>query len=393
MNFKQIIKPLLIFFGVKRILAYYNGIKHKDIVYNVNHTRNCKRCLFLYITEPFCTNKISEKHQNQWQAVEFARIIGSKGFIVDVANFQSKSLILKYNYDLVIGLIPRGIDVYTKHMNPGCKQVAYLTSMNLEVTSGNEEKRIEECYLRRGVRLRPRRAAGFIEKRIEEFDAAFYFGNDYNFHSYDCFKMPPAYCIKNTGYLFPWANPDVERDSHCFMFFGSWGQVHKGLDLLLELFAEEIQDCTLFVCGGFDKEEDFTKEYHRELYETKNIVPVGFVSIDSSKYRELSNKCAYTILPSCAEGCAGSVLANMSAGIIPIVSRECGFGDDEVILLSDCRKATIKEYILKYCHKDSDWIRSQSNHSIQIVRERYLNRNYTESVEKAINGVLYRSKE
>ena len=389
MIFKDVIKRISLLFGARKILALFGRRKHKSIVYNVNHSFGLKRCLLLYITEPFCSKQVSEKHQNQWQAIEMARIIGTKGYIVDVADFRDESLKLKNNYDMVVGLIPRGIDVYTNHMNPGCLQIAYLTSMNLEVTSGNEEKRIEECYQRRGVRLKPRRFAGYIEKRIEDFDAAWYIGNEYNFHSYDCFKMPPTFFIKNSGYVFPWANPEADRDPRCFMYFGSAGQVHKGLDLLLELFAEEIKDCTLFVCGSFASEEDFTQEYYKELYETSNIVSVGFIDINSHNFKELSTKCAYSILPSCAEGCAGSVLANMSAGVIPIVSRECGFEDDEVISLIDCSKAAIKKIIIEYSQKDSEWLKKYSLHSIQMVKERYSDRSFTESVKNALEGVLY----
>ena len=364
----------------------FKGIE--EVIENVNHDNYEKRCLFLYITQPFQTDGVNKSHQNFLQAREMARIIGSRGYVVDAVHYQKKYVTLHHNYDLVIGLIPRGIDVYTKHMNPGCKQIAYLTSMNLSVTSGNEEKRIEECYQRRGVRLKPRRFAGYIEQRIEQFDGTWYIGNEYNFQSYSHFKMPPSFRIRNTGYVFPWADPNIERDPHCFMYFGSAGQVHKGLDLLLELFAEEIKDCTLYVCGSFAREEDFAKEYHKELYETSNIVPIGHVNIETSQYEELSRKCAYSIMPSCAEACAGSVLTNMSAGIIPIVSKECGYEEDEAINLPDCKKETIKSYIVEYSKKKQDWLKEQSRKSIQIVKERYSNSAFTKSVEEALDGVL-----
>ncbi len=118
MKFKELAKKVVFFFGAKNILIWYGLRNHKDIVYNVNHARESKRCLFIYITEPFCAREISDIHQNQWQAVELARIIGSRGFVVDVANYQKKSIKLRNKYDLVIGLIPRGIDIYSNNMNP-----------------------------------------------------------------------------------------------------------------------------------------------------------------------------------------------------------------------------------------------------------------------------------
>jgi len=388
---KDIVKGILnrIGLNVDLLSHYIRRIKSIDeVIENVNDESHQKRALLIYITSPFITKEIKKSHQNFLQTKEMARIIGTRGYIVDAVHFQMKYVMLKHNYDLVVGLIPRGIDIYTKHMNPGCKQIAYLTSMNLAVTSSNEEKRIDECYQRRGVRLKPRRFAGYIEERIEQFDGAWYIGNEYNFQSYRPFKMPPSFRIRNTGYVFPWADPNIERDSHCFMFFGSAGQVHKGLDLLLELFAEEIKDCTLYVCGGFAKEEDFVKEYHQELFETNNIVPVGHVNIETSKYEELARKCAYSIMPSCAEGCAGSVLTNMSAGVIPIVSKECGYEEDEVINLPDCKKETILRYIKEYSNKNQDWIKTHSMKSIEIVKERYSDAAFSKSVADALDGVL-----
>lgn len=388
---KEIIKRILNKVGISTDLLshYMRRIKGIDeVIENVNHESYLRRALLIYITSPFTTKEIKRNHQNFLQTREMARIIGTRGYVVDAVHYQMKYVTLKHKYDLIVGLIPRGIDIYTKHMNPGCKQIAYLTSMNLAITSGNEEKRLEDCFQRRGVRLKPRRFAGFIEQRIEQFDGTWYIGNEYNFQSYSTFKMPPSFRIRNAGYVFPWANPNIERDPHCFMYFGSAGQVHKGLDLLLELFADEIRNCTLYVCGSFAREEDFAQEYHKELFETSNIVPVGHVNIETSQYEELASKCAFSIMPSCAEGCAGSVLTNMSAGIIPIVSKECGFEDDEVINLADCKKETIYNYITEYSKKDYDWLRAKSKKSIEIVKERYSDAVFTKSVEDALDGVL-----
>lgn len=385
----KIFKYLLNLVGVdvNQIKEWGIRLQGHDIIYNVNHARHTRRCLMIYITKPFYLRKIPLSHQNFWQAKEMARLIGEQGYIVDVIDYQDKHIILKYNYDMVAGLIPRGVDVFSSHMKPGCLRIAYLTSMNLEYTYNAEIKRLAELEMRRGVKLQPRRFAGYIQKEIEQFDAAWYIGNEYNFHSYDCFKMPPTFYIKNCGYSFSWAQSDCIKDPKIFLFFGSAGAVHKGLDLLLELFSEEITDCTLYVCGGYILEQDFCNFYHKELFDTPNIISMGFVNIESDIYRELSSKCTFSILPSCAEGCAGSVLTNMSSGIIPIVSKECGFEDDKVINLPDCNKETIKEYVRFYSCKDQKWIKKNSKRAINIVRDHYSKQNFSNSVEEALLAI------
>lgn len=200
--------------------------------------------------------------------------------------------------------------------------------------------------------------------------------------------MPPSFRIVNSGYAFDWAKENIERDSKSFVFFASSGQVHKGLDLLLELFSQHLKDYTLYVCSEYEQEEDFYQEYHKELYETSNIIPMGFVDIESETFREISYKCTFAILPSCAEGCAGSILTAMSAGMIPIVSKECGFEDDEVINLPDCKMETIFGYVVEYSQKDQNWLKNAAKHSMEIVHSRYSKLCFSHSVEKPLMEFL-----
>lgn len=393
MKTKKIIKSIFVQLKVLPVINRLRYYKQQRVYYNVNNAKHKKRCLLVYIVGPFIQKSFPERHQNLWQAKEMARIIGTRGYIVDAIDYMNGDAKLKFNYDMVVGLIPRGIDIYTKHMNPGCLRIAYLTSMNLAITTGNEKIRLDELKQRRGVELSPRRGSPIvIGKEIEDFDAAWHIGNKYNFHSYDCFKMPPSFRIVNSGYTFEWAEEDIEKDPKSFVFFASSGQVHKGLDLLLELFSLRLKDCTLYVCSGYEQEEDFNQEYHKELYETSNIISMGFVDIESEIFREISHKCAFTILPSCAESCAGSVLTAMSAGMIPIVSKECGFEDDEVINLPDCKMDTIFDYIIEYSQKDQNWLKRAAKHSMEIVQRRYSKSCFSHSVEVALDGVLANTK-
>ena len=371
------------------VKLFLKSIFSSTIIYNVNNADCSKRCLLVYLTAPFRQKVISEAHQNFWQCKEMARIIGEHGFIVDVVDYEDKYARLKYDYDLVVGLIPRNVEkFYNGRLKKGAIRIAYLTSMNLTVTSGNEEERIANLYRRKGVHLRPRRFSGAIQKEIESFDAVWYIGYSHNYHSYDCFAMPPVYYIKNNGYTFDWAETVVKRNPKKFVFFGSLGAVHKGLDLLLEVFSKMATDCTLYVCSGYEDEEDFCNLYYKELYETPNIIPMGFVDIKSEKFKEMISACAYTILPSCAEGCAGSILTVMSGGLIPIVSDVCGFDEDEAIVLPNCSIETIAAYVREYSKKDESWILENSRKSVEIVKSNYGKESFLKSVENAVEESL-----
>ena len=78
----------------------------------------------------------------------------------------------------------------------------------------------------------------------------------------------------------------------------------------------------------------------------------------------------------------------MSAGLIPIVSRECGYGEDEMIVLPDCRIDTIRRCLLKYMNMDMNWIKYASYRMRQLVVEKYSRQKYVDSVRKALSEMM-----
>lgn len=382
-NLKDKLKIILPKFVINLIQWYRS--KKMPLLKNVLDSNYLRNALLVYITEPFITG-INDKHQNSWQVIEIAKAISKFGYNIDVCDYNYNKSDFNKKYDLLIDLHPRDNAVYNKFLKSNCIKIAYLTGSNTSFSNIAEQKRINDVYRRRNIKLIPRRQALLISKRIEDYDAAFFIGNEYNLKTFSEFKMPPVYFIKNTGYDFNFCNE--RRKANNFMFLGSAGQVHKGLDLLLEVFAEKCKNCNLYVCSSFENESDFCKAYKYELYNTSNIHPIGFVDIKSDKFKEIAEKCAYMIMPSCSEANAGSVLTAMSAGIIPIVSRECGFEDDEVIHLKDCSKECLEDSIKFYASKDDEWIKSESEKAVKIVKERYSEECFIEFICNGLENVI-----
>lgn len=390
-SLKSMIKKLLYWIGVNpsHMRKWYLSIRGRTIAYNVHGTQYEKNCLIQYIAEPFVEHNETRRntHQNQWQVLALAEEVGKFGYNVDVRDFDEQRG-LKSNYDLVIDIHPGLNDTYKPRMNDGCRRIAYLTGMNPSVANKNEQIRLDAVAERRNVFLPTERHAVPISREIETFDAFFFIGNAYNLKSFDEFCLPPVYFIKNTGYTFPFTIKTENKDAWKFLFFASSGQVHKGLDLLLEIFGQKDFPFELYICSTFQSEKEFCELYKKELFHTPNIHAVGFVDIMGEQFRGISEQCSFTILPSCSEGVAGSVLTAMSAGIIPIVSRECGFEDDEVVQLRDCELNTIEAAIRYYGEKDITWIEKESYRVRQIVKDRYSGEAFVQSVRDALQNVL-----
>lgn len=359
-----------------------------NICINVNRSNFSMNCLLLYVLEPFKNGNISNNHQNQWQVRELARIVGEFGINVDVARYDAKGLKLQKMYDLIIDVHPGLNNCYEQNMNIGCRKVAYITGSNPVFSNQAEEERLESLCVRRGKRLKERRyAPPFIKKNMETFDAIFFLGNHQNLETYNKYNLKRVFFIHNTGVCNFETYDYSMKSSQNFLFLASGGQVHKGLDLLLDVFVEN-KDINLFVCSNFKFEWDFCKLYRKELFHSSNIYPVGFINIESNKFKEICQKCSYVVLPSCSEANAGSVLTGMAAGLIPIVSRECGFSDDEVHYFKDCSLNNISEAVRDFAGKSKEWVESESKKTLQVVRERYSPNNYSDSIRAAMRELF-----
>lgn len=161
---------------------------------------------------------------------------------------------------------------------------------------------------------------------------------------------------------------------------GSLGLIHKGLDLLLEIF-KELPDYNLYICGSIKNEPEFEHCYFDELYRTKNIHTYGFIGVDSFEFREIIKKCNFIIFPSCSEGQASSVINAMVYGLIPIVTISSGINiKDFGIEIETISHNKIKEAILKAISLSQNEIKEMSmrcaldtikNHSIEKFSEEF----------------------
>lgn len=389
---------------VKKFLKYYakkilpfviydliNGVhrwiaaRKLKVLYNVFNTNYEKKCLYVYILDPFLYG-VKDTHQNQWQAVEIARIISSYGYDVDVVDFDYDGGFLSRRYDLVFDIHPQDNRFYDNAMNPNCKRIAYITGSDPEFSKEAEKARIIRVKKTRGVQLPFERICEPISKDLESFSAFMFIGNEYNLKTFSNYSLPKVFFVPNTGYQL-----DVDksrRDPRKFLFFASSGQVHKGLDLLLDVFSTICRDCELYICSCFRDEIDFCSVYKHELYDYDNIHALGFMPLGSSELNEIFEKCTYLIVPSCSEGMMGSALTCMSAGIIPILTRECGYDEGEFIPINSLELKDIGSLVHDYAKKDDGWITEKSREVQQIVRSKYMKENFTSEVRRIFSEVL-----
>lgn len=357
---------------------------------NVNGTAHGKRGLLLYLVAPFRAGNEGCVHQNFSQVLEIAKALGEFQYDVDVINYFDRKVRLRKKYDLVVDIHPGLNPVYRGAMSSSCIRIAYMTGSNPTFTNRAERERLEALWRRRGVRLKPRRSAKpFRKEEIESFDAVLLIANGHNFRTYNEFSLKNAYLIPNTGYGFLQRDDFSKKSMRDFLFLASIGQVHKGLDLLLEVFSRN-PEIRLHVCSAFRHERDFCRAYKKELFRSQNVFPVGFLDISGDRFREIVDLCSYVVMPSCAEGIAGSVLTAMSAGLIPIVSRESGFEEDEVHMLKSHDLRDIEEDLLAFSQRSHEWVEMEGRRVMRLARGKYGPNRFSASIRAAFGAVLGR---
>lgn len=304
-------------------IKLYANFKNRSIN-NFYNKKADKRVLISYITVPF--RNISFSHSNYYEVTTAARIFDELGYVVDVIHYEGEIPNLEI-YDVIYGFG----DVFKTYFESGLtgiKTIYYGAGMHVCHQNTASLKRIKDVYQKKGVWLA--KSARFVEKTWTHqtllVDGIIALGNDECKNTYRKYfdgliKDLPAPFFKTLNGTSVIKNKTVCANKS-FLWFGSAGLVHKGLDLCLEYFVTR-PDLNLHICANIESEPDFVSAYENELLHTPNIHNHGFVKIDSSDFREILTSCSFAIFPSCSEGGSPSVLTVIgNGGLIPLISKE-----------------------------------------------------------------------
>jgi glycosyltransferase involved in cell wall biosynthesis len=349
---------------------------------------HARHALLMYSVAAFRAGR-ADRHQNIGQQREIAGALGEMGFEVDAVDYaERRTSLLRHAYDVVIDLHPTARPLYRDHLAPQAVRIAYITGSNPAFSNAAELTRLDALERRRGIRLAARRqVAEFPAPVLESYDAVFLIGNAVTLATYAGFRLPPVHLLPNSGYhdIVP-TEPGLRRATR-FAFLGSAGQVHKGLDLVLELFAAE-PGLELVVCSTYAKEPDFVRSYRRELSRTPNIHAAGFVDVRSPAFRTLQSQCGAMLLPSCSEGQSGTATIALSYGLPCILSRECGLDDPEITLLPDCSLDTLQRTVRAWAAQTPEELQARARGARQLLERRYTAAHFAAAIRAGLRAVV-----
>jgi glycosyltransferase involved in cell wall biosynthesis len=284
-----------------------------------------KRALLSYLTAPLQLPKdYRGAFSNAGIVRSWVQVLEEMGYLVDVVDWDTTEFEPAQPYDLFVGHGGRNWSHITAQLPPDCIKVYFSTGSPWERHNWAEASRFDDLQLRRLVRLPGDRQITAEETTAyHEADGIIVLGNraaateftDYPFvkaaHAVDCGVYPDDH--------FDPAKKDYGAGRNRFLFFSGIGNMHKGLDLLLEAFAGMLE-AELFIATNVEPE--FAKVYARELA-LPNVHVEGWVELKGRRFYELVDTCDWVVLPSCSEGQPGSVLECMNQGLVPIVTKAC----------------------------------------------------------------------
>lgn len=294
------------------------------VLYNVNKRADenkRERVLLAYLVPPFL-GKIKNSHHNEIRNLLISNALDKAGFIVDVIDVRAprKPKIKEYKLAICEWTEPKvKIDAKLHIFFAAGKSHKYH---NLSII-----KRYEMLKTRKKIhKIKP---VGLLPERMPYVEISEYIigiGNkktiDDSYKDYKNIKKIfrlNNHVYKNTKFI-KRKFSDVKNN---FLFISSFHPVRGGLDLLLEIFPK-YKNLNLFILGYFLHDNDFCHIYQRELFETPNIHPIGFVNVLSREFYEISEKCGFVIVPTCSEGQSSSILQSCATGLIPITTKDSG---------------------------------------------------------------------
>ena len=348
------------------------------------------RVLLSYILDPFLVDdpsQISHAHTHDWECWQMAATFAARGFDVDIVQFDDTNFVPKENYQILVSA-RTDLERLARHLPDDCLKIAHLDTAHFLTNNAGALDRLVTARDRHGCALRNSR---MVEENwaIEAADMGCVLGNEFTAQSYRYAGKPIHRIRISSPEVYDWPeNKDFGRVRRSFLWFGSGGLVHKGLDRVLAVFSE-LPDYHLTVCGPIAEEFRFNKAFQKELYETPNIKTVGWVDVASKDFTDIAAQHVGTVYVSASEGGGGSTLTCMHAGLIPIVTEATSVDiGDFGLLCPNAELETVRATVKEVAAMDENELRRRARGAWKFARENHTRDAFASDYAAFVDGIV-----
>jgi hypothetical protein len=354
-----------------------------------------EKVLLSYIKEPFKSNpKIT--HTNYYECKIAAEIFNELGFIVDVISHDNNEFSDFDDYRIIYGMGSPLENSLKKCITKSRKVIFYSTGFNPAVSNQLCVERLKDIYLSKNKMF-------YDSCRIVEesrsltpvfSDAIIALGDSNVAKSYLSFNLNTNNIFSLNAFPLDIHKIEIEKKDFSiardnFLWFGSAGKIHKGLDLLFDLFLVR-KDINLHVCCSLDGEDNFWNHYLPLIKNSNNIILHGFVDVNSKLFESILYNCGSLIFPSVSEGGSPSIITICcNSGIIPIVSKNCGIElSKNSLVLDEISISSINSRINEIKNLSNDELKIKSHQNMLFFSSLYSIEKYRKELKDIILKIL-----
>lgn len=398
--FKKIVKTngriRIYFLGLQIFSGKIAKKNQGSILKNVFRTNFSKNVLLSYIITPFLETK-HQKHTNIWECYTAAEIFKDLGYNVDVIDFRSDTPIKVENYSICYGF---GVPYEKFLTNKNILSIMYGTGCSLLYSNKASLQKLSEFYKKTQIMAfsSTRYMEHDVYKSLFLSDLIIPLGNQFTAETYKikggCENIQNLPCFYYNNYGIDAAQKNFANIKQNFLWFGSSGLLHKGLDLLLNIFSRR-KDIHLYICGTNKNEIEFNTYYEKALTnQIENIHNFGFIDLSSPQFKEIIVNCAACIFPSISEGGSPALLTVMgNGGLIPIASQACGVNISEYgFEFEKINEETIEAKINEFLQLSNDKLQQLSQQIQKETQQQYSYDNYKNNLRKIISEFVKKNE-
>lgn len=306
------------------IINFTNRVKRKFI-----HNEDCYQSVIndkapwvyvSYIADAF--HHINDEaflnmHQNKREVLAMAKVFNKLGLNAYFMLYTSSKSLPDIDCILVFGHEPGVQRAKEKYKN--AKMVFYAVSTYYDYRNFKIKQMTDSFNKRYNANIPYRRLINSHSAFIDS-DATLLIGSEITKNTYPVEYRNKITKIHQSTQQCRYLQNVEAKGSKEFFYLASYGNILKGIEVLLEFFTMHTE-YTLHWVGPI--ENDVKVAIKKEI--TPNIVTYGFQNISSDIVLGLMERCDFMIYPSGVEGIPGSVLNSMKSGLIPLVTPWASF--------------------------------------------------------------------
>ena len=373
---------------------YNNFFLKNRVIKNLYNTKFNKSVLIVYLVSAF-NKKKNISHSNLTECRTFDEIFKEMGYNIDVINLNSTKKIKK-QYDVVLGM-DVALEQSFLNKKDSTKHIFYATGACPIYSNMISTKKARDFYLKNKVLLLNsiRKIEYTQDFQIFLSDAVIVLGNDFVKNTYLQYDDQKQRYKNLNAFYFDIINPHISKKDFGtarknFIWFGSLGALHKGLDIVIDYFLEH-PEYNLYICGLNTSEKIFLDFYMSKINNKKNIHLCGFLKIGSIEFNNLVNNCAFALYPSLSEG-GSPALLNIIAngGIIPIHSKQSGIDFDKGFSfeLEENTSIAIGKVVSKIEVMSDNNIKNMAIECTNYVRSHFTYERYKDNLRNIVKNIL-----